>query len=264
MSSPPAELDLGLETRFVGRRIHRYSSVVSTNAVCWEFAARGEPEGSVIVSDEQTGGRGRAGRSWHSPAGMGVWASVLLSPGLPADRVSALSIVTALSVAEALRSATGADVGVKWPNDIVAGGRKLGGVLVEAGATQGDPVESAVVGIGIDVNQTEDDFPLDIRGTATSLRILTGAEADRDAVLAAVLTRFEEDYLSYLNGGLAAMRERWRSLSATLGRRIEVDSGGERHAGGVVDVSPEGALVIEEEGSRVEIWHGDVTLAPRL
>jgi len=261
-SERASERDLGLTTRFIGRRIHRYGSVASTNAVCWELAARGEPEGTVVLADEQTGGRGRSGRTWDSPAGIGIWVSILLSPGLPVDRVAPLSVVTAISVADALRTITGVEIGVKWPNDLVAGGRKLGGVLVESGETVGDPVESAVVGIGIDVAQDEDDFPPELRGRATSIRILTGATPDRDALLAAILTQFEEDYRRYVTGGFPAMRERWRTLSTTLGGSIEVESGGERRSGKVVDISDGGALVIEAEGRREEIWHGDVTLTP--
>jgi len=253
---------LGLSTRFVGRSVHHYRTVVSTNSVCWELAARCESEGTVVIADEQTGGRGRSGRSWHSPPGLGVWASILLAPGVPPGRVAPLSIVTAISAAEALGDSTGVRAGIKWPNDIVAGGRKLGGVLVESGETVGDPIETAVVGIGIDVGQEPGDFPPELRETATSVRMLTGEPADRDGILAAFLTQFEDDYRTFVVEGFQSMRERWRGLSTTLGRDIRIESAGTTREGRVVDISPEGALVIEDDGCLVEIWHGDVTLPP--
>ena len=255
--------DLGLSTRFIGRSVHHYSTVVSTNSVCWELAARCESEGTLVLADEQTGGRGWAGRSWHSPSGLGVWASILLAPGLPAGRVAPLSIVTALSAAKALWDSAGVRAGIKWPNDIVAGGRKLGGVLVESGEAVGDPIETAVVGIGIDVGQEPSDFPAELRDTATSVRMLTGEPADRDGTLAAFLTQFEDDYRTFVVEGFQSMRERWRGLSTTLGRHIQIASAGATREGRVVDISHEGALVIEEDGRLVEIWHGDVTLPPR-
>ena len=139
----------------------------------------------------------------------------------------------------------------------------FGGVLVESGETVGDPIETAVVGIGIDVGQEPSDFPAELRETATSVRMLTGGPADRNDILAAFLTQFEDDYLTFVVDGFPSMRERWRGLSTTLGRHIRIASAGATHEGTVVEISPEGALVIEQEGRLVEIWHGDVTLPPR-
>lgn len=277
-------VDLRLRASLVGTRIHYLASVDSTNATLRSLADGGESEGTVVVSDEQTAGRGRAGRSWFSPPGQGLWLSVLLRPGMPARELAPLSMVTAISVATAAREATGADVGVKWPNDIVAGGRKLGGILLESLQGAGGSVERMVVGVGLNVSLEAGELPANLRQTATSLRMLSGGPVSRLDVLRAVLDGFDEDWRSFEEEGFGSFRERWRELSTVLGRRIEIasDSGSaagapgpnggrsapapsgtlpesRRITGKAVGLSPDGALVVENDaGQRSEVWHGDV------
>ncbi len=253
--------DLGLTTRFVGRRVHDLASVASTNVAARELANAGEPDGTVVLADEQTGGRGRAGRAWFSPPGLGVWASIVLRPKLDAKRVAGIGIASAVGIADALRRGFGIEARVKWPNDILAGGRKLGGVLVEAGQVAGDTIESAVVGIGVNVSVGPDDFPEELRATATSLATVAGRPIGRLDVLRVVLSAFEDAYGRHARDGAASVRERWRDLSTTLGKAIEAGEAGRVVAGRVVDLSPEGALVLEDAGGRtVEIWYGDVAV----
>jgi BirA family biotin operon repressor/biotin-[acetyl-CoA-carboxylase] ligase len=244
----------------VERRIQRLASVASTNAVAKELAGAGEPEGTVVLADEQTGGRGRSGRGWYSPPGGGVWASVIVRPGLEARRIAGLGIATAVGLAHALVREFGIDAKVKWPNDILAGGRKLGGILVEAGQVAGDVIESAVVGVGLNVDIEPAAFPEELRVTATSLSTIAGRPIGRGRTLEVVLDAFDETYDRYVKEGAASIRERWRALSTTLGRAIEIAEADRVIAGTVVDLSPEGALVLEDaDGRVVEIWHGDVT-----
>jgi BirA family biotin operon repressor/biotin-[acetyl-CoA-carboxylase] ligase len=248
----------------VGRRIHYFASVESTNAIAKELAGAGEPEGTVVLADEQTGGRGRSGRAWFSPAGLGVWASIIVRPSLGSRRLAGLGIATAVTVADALGRAYGLDARVKWPNDILAGGKKLGGILVEADQVAGDVVESAVVGIGLNVRIEPDGFPEELRPIATSLSTVARRPVDRLDALRVALEAFDAAYDRYATGGAASARERWRELSALLGRAVEIESAGRSTSGTVIDLSPEGALVLEgSDGRRVEIWHGDVVAMRR-
>jgi BirA family biotin operon repressor/biotin-[acetyl-CoA-carboxylase] ligase len=243
----------------VSWRIHYFASVPSTNARAKELADAGEPEGTVVLADEQTEGRGRSGRTWYSPPRLGIWASIVLRPSVEAKRLAGLGIVAAVGIADALGRDLGFDPGVKWPNDILAGGRKLGGVLVEAGQVAGESIESAIVGIGINVNIGPDAFPEELRATATSLSIVAGRLIDRLRVLGIALAAFEGTYERYVKEGTWAARERWRELSTTLGRVIEIEDQGQAVSGQVIDLSPEGALVLKgADGAPVEVWHGDV------
>jgi len=164
----PADIRAGLHTEVVGGRIVGYGRVGSTNAAALELARRGAPEGTLVIADHQTRGRGRLGRRWESPPGAGIWMSLILRPAVPPERAPAITLVAAASVTQAIR-AVGLPVLVRWPNDvIVASGRKICGILSEMeGAAES--VQHIVVGIGINVNQRPDDFDPSIRGTATSL-----------------------------------------------------------------------------------------------
>lgn len=256
--------DLGLATRYIGRTVHHLRLVDSTSNVLRSLAADGAAAGTVVLADEQTGGRGRTGRTWFSPDGLGVWMSVLFECELSAERLAPLSIAAAVSVAEALRTLTGLDVHVKWPNDLLVGDRKLGGLLVESAQTAGESVRSAVLGIGLNVGLEESDLPPELVGVATSLRIELGRSVTRLEVLRATLPALEECFDRFGREGIAGFRERWRGLSSTLGRRVVVTPGaaaGRAVTGTVTDLSESGALVLEDAGGGTrEIWFGDITL----
>ncbi len=268
--------DLGLATTCVGRVVHYLRSVGSTSTELKALAREGAAVGTVVLADEQTGGRGRSGRTWFSPDRMGVWMSVLLESGAPAERLAPLSVAAAVSVADALRELTGLDVRVKWPNDLLVGDRKLGGLLVESMQTAGEKVVSAVLGIGLNVSLTEDDFPAELAGAATSLQLAWRRPVARLDVLRATLLALEECFERYEREGIVGFRERWRELSSTLGRGVTVvPSGantppeqgatGERldqsTTGTVTDLAESGALVIRDEaGATREIWFGDISL----
>ena len=268
--------DLGLATTRVGGVVHYLRSVSSTSTELKALAREGASVGTVVLVDEQTGGRGRSGRTWFSPYRMGVWMSVLLESGAPAERLAPLSVAAAVSVADALREFTGLDVRVKWPNDLLVGGRKLGGLLVESMQTAGERVVSAVLGVGVNVSLTEDDFPAELAGAATSLQLEWRRPVARLDVLRATLLALEECFERYEREGIAGFRERWRELSSTLGREVTVvPSGadtppeqgatGERldqsATGTVTDLAESGALVIQDAaGATREIWFGDISL----
>lgn len=252
-------VDIGVRGRLVGTRIRWFDSVDSTNAVLKSLAEAGEPSGAVVVADEQTRGRGRAGRAWHSPAGLGLWFSVLLRPRSPARELTPLSLVVSSSVATAVAAFCGVDVRVKWPNDIVVGGRKLGGILLESLGDTSSGAGHLVVGVGLNVDLDRGDFPGELADTATSLLILTGRRTRRRELLRAVLERLDEDWARFEDEGPASSLERWRSLSTTLGKVVEVSSETTTVRGTAVDLSSSGALIVELPGGRrVEVWHGDL------
>ncbi|MFH1690619.1 MAG: biotin--[acetyl-CoA-carboxylase] ligase [Candidatus Eisenbacteria bacterium] len=256
--------DLGLATRYVGRTVHHLRSVDSTSNVLRSLAADGAAAGTVVLADEQDAGRGRTGRKWYSPDGLGVWMSVLLRSEMSAERLAPLSIAAAVSLAEALRILAGLNVRVKWPNDLLVDGRKLGGLLVESAQMAGESVQSAVLGIGLNVGLDESDLPPELVGVATSLRIELGRSVTRLEVLRATLPALEECFDRFEREGIAGFRERWRGLSSTLGREVTITPGaaaGSAVSGTVTDLSESGALVLEDaEGGRQDIWFGDITL----
>ena len=255
--------DLGLPTRYVGARFHYLRSVGSTNAMLAELARAGEPSGTVVLADEQTAGRGRIDRSWFSPEARGIWVSVLLRTNMTAGKLAPLSVAAAVAIAETLREQVGLDVRVKWPNDLLVDGKKLGGLLVESVQTARGSVESASVGLGLNVGLRADEIPAELASGATSLSICLGRNVERLEVLGAVLLALEHCFDEFVRGGMESFRGRWRALSTLLGREVTVHSTQGGRVGTVVDMAPTGALVVETPtGEKLEVWHGDVT--PKL
>jgi BirA family biotin operon repressor/biotin-[acetyl-CoA-carboxylase] ligase len=261
--------ELGLATRYVGRRVHYLRSAGSTNAVLADLAADGEPSGSVVIADEQTEGRGRAGRAWFSPASRGIWMSVLIRADMSAARFAPLSIAAAVSVAEGLAGQTGLDVRVKWPNDMQVEGRKLGGLLVEAARipdcvrSSGEQEMVAAVGIGLNVNLTREELPSELEETATSLRILLGREVSRLETLRVVLGALEACFDEFMESGIRVFLGRWKKISTLIWRRVLVRLEGEEIEGTVVGVGDAGTLLVNlDSGILKEIWHGDVSFLP--
>jgi BirA family biotin operon repressor/biotin-[acetyl-CoA-carboxylase] ligase len=183
-----AELRAGLEGLRLGNEIVILDETESTNDVAWEAAERGAPEGFVVFAERQTKGRGQYGRSWQSAPYLGLWLSVLLRPAMTLRESPKLTVLLAEAVAATIAEQTGCAMAIKWPNDIYVSGRKVAGVLVE-GRTAPDGSYVAVAGIGINVNQTVDDFPMELRETAASLAMATGKKVSRSKLAIAFLQR---------------------------------------------------------------------------
>lgn len=237
----------------VGGEIRRLDVVATTMDAARAWAAEGAPHGAVVLADAQTAGRGRQGRAWASPPQLGLYFSVILSPGrLPAD-VSPLSLLAGVAAAEACREAAEVEVGLKWPNDLVAGGAKVGGILVEAPAQP--PV--VIVGVGVNVYHCPYDFPAGFTLPATSLVAARRRAVSRERLAVAVLNRLGAWLASWRADGPAPALEVWRGFSLTLGSRVRVTEGDV--VGTAVDVTSDGALVVEDEaGGRHVIHAGDV------
>lgn len=232
-----AAVTRGLRPLRIPSRLVCLAETPSTNDACWERAKAGEPEGFTVTAEAQTAGRGRFGRAWHSPPGLGLAVSVLLRPALPAERLSLLTAAAAVAAAETC----GPDARIRWPNDAVVRDRKIAGVLVEGrpstrSARSGETEPGAfVLGCGLNVNLRPEDFPDDLRAASTSLLIERGAPQDRNAVLRAFLERLDRRYDEALSGDPALPRA-WRDLSALVGRRVAISEGGRDYRGEVVDL----------------------------
>ncbi|MDQ4131946.1 MAG: biotin--[acetyl-CoA-carboxylase] ligase [Actinomycetota bacterium] len=228
--------------------VHRHREVDSTNRVVADLARQGAAEGLVVIADHQTAGRGRWGRRWDAPPGSSLLVSVLLRPR------PLVTLASGIAAADACASAAGVAAGLKWPNDLMAGDRKLGGILTEL-VTDG-PAPAAVVGVGINVNWTGA-----LPGGAVSLNHLTGEAVERDLLLDAFLTQLDA-VLNELDGpdGPTAVVDRYRELSGTLGRTVTVSTPRGDIVGWAADVGREGQLVLEtDDGRRHEVAAGIVT-----
>ncbi len=244
-----------LTTRFVGRNLLHLIQTTSTQNAARAEAERDAPEGTAVVAEEQTGGRGRLGRSWVSPAGKNLYLTLVMRP--PARHLRVLSIVAPLAMAEALEGAAGLTCRIKWPNDVLVGGRKIAGVLIETDLA-GAAVKYALVGMGVNVNFDAAGVS-EIADIATSVRRELGREGSREEVLAALLNAFEARYTDAQEGD-AAFRA-WRSRLETLGQRVRATLGERVEEGTAEDVDAEGSLLIRrDDGSLVTVEAGDVTL----
>jgi BirA family biotin operon repressor/biotin-[acetyl-CoA-carboxylase] ligase len=246
-----------MHERRIGRVVERHDRVGSTNDRARELLLGGDGDGSVVVADEQTAGRGRLGRTWLSPPGGNLYMSVALEPALAASDAWRLGVATALSVADACEAV--APVALKWPNDVVAAGdgRKIGGLLVET-IVEGERLRGAVLGIGINVNWRRAEMPAELGSTATSLADLAAGPVDRDALMERVLERLEAEIASAEAG--ASALERYRVRCTTLGTFVEVETADGLVSGRATDVDPGGALIVEDaDGRRHVVTGGEVS-----
>ena len=244
----------GLDTRWAGCRIEYLQTVDSTNRYARALAQQGAPHGTLVLADEQTAGRGRRGRGWISPAGEGVFMSLILRPQAHPSQVARLSLLTALAVAEGIAGETGLDARIKWPNDIVVGGSKVCGMLLEMNADE-QSVHDVVAGVGINVHQTA--FPEEIARTASSLDLLSGRRQSRAALVRAFLGAVER--ATALSD--ADMMRAYRGRSATLGQRVQVVSLSGTFTGLAEAITDAGALVVlGDDGERREVLAADVSV----
>ena len=247
----------GLSGLRLGHPVHLYQHIGSTQDEARRQARAGAPEGLLIVAEEQTAGRGRAGRRWVTAPGTALAFSLVLRPPATAARGSALSMLAGLAVCEAVEQLCGLPAMLKWPNDILVGGRKAGGILVEAAATA-DALEYALLGIGLNVASAPPadavDFP------ATSLEAEAGRPLDRLALLRAILERLEAHYPLLAEGG-AHLHGQWAARLAWLGESVVAHTSGGDFAGRAEGTDADGALVVRlDSGAAVRVVAGDVRL----
>jgi BirA family biotin operon repressor/biotin-[acetyl-CoA-carboxylase] ligase len=244
----------------LGREIVFHGQTTSTNETAMALASGGAPHGTVVVADSQSGGKGRLGRKWASPPGCNIYMSVILRPSIPPRDAPLLTLLAAVSSALALRRATGIEAMIKWPNDIVARGRKIGGVLLEM---RGEPdrVAYAVLGVGINVNMKRKALPVDVRPHATSVLEETGGEYPRAGLMAGVLDELSSGLDALEKEGAAPLIGKCRELSSTLRKRVRVKTGSETFTGTALDMDHEGRLLVRTQKGEVRrVSSGDVEM----
>jgi BirA family biotin operon repressor/biotin-[acetyl-CoA-carboxylase] ligase len=243
------------------RHFFFYPTIGSTNVKAKELAARGAEEGTLVIADCQTEGRGRAGRHWFSPPSLGLYLSFVFRPKVPVERAFGVHMAVALAAAQTAESTRPPGmIGIKWPNDLMAEGRKLAGLLTEIG-TRGNELDWMVVGVGLNVNHGLKDFPDELRGTATSLRELCHRKLDRRDLLLDLVARVDRWTDRLADEGLPALASEWRRRSTILGREVRVETAGQHYVGTALRLAEDGALVIRLESGLEETVHaGDVHL----
>ena len=248
------------KTKVIGRDIQVFEQTGSTNDVIEKLARDGVKEGVVVFAESQTKGRGRLGRTWVSPAHKGLWFSILLRPNLRPQEATQLTIMGATALRRAIVAETGLQPEIKWPNDILIGGKKVAGILTELNA-ETDRVKYAILGIGVDVNVDAAELPPEIRRLATSLKIEAGEMIDRPELATAMLRELDADYARIGAGKFAAIADEWEENCTTLGRNVTVQIGVQKFRGCVESLRDDGALLLRTEHGRLEpITGGDITL----
>lgn len=248
------------DRRVIGREIRVFSKTTSTSDFVSRLGQNGTPEGIVIFAESQTKGRGRLGRTWVSPARKGLWFSVLLRPQVSFQSATRLTVVAATALARAIQGQTGIVPTIKWPNDILIRGRKVSGILTEIDG-EVEMVRYAVVGIGINVNILEEEFPEELRHRVTSLQIEAGQPVNRSDLAVAILTELDRDYARVQSGRFEEVADEWRQRCGTLGQQVTVRSGSRTVQGRAESIDSDGALLIRTQHGRLErIVGGDVEL----
>ena len=256
----PQEVQGGLFTKYIGKEIYYFPELKSTNIMAKEKALhRAEEinEGTLIIAERQSAGKGRLGREWFSPAG-GIWLSIILYPQLPPSYIPRITLMTAVAVVKAIKMCTQIESQIKWPNDILINKKKVCGILTEMSAEL-DIINWIVVGIGINVNIDHREFPEDIHENTISLKEVLGKVVLRVKLVQIFLQEFEKYYESLKRREFSSILKEWKLYSHTLGRKIRVDMGKRIVTGEAVNINEEGALILKKEnGELVEIISGTV------
>jgi BirA family biotin operon repressor/biotin-[acetyl-CoA-carboxylase] ligase len=251
----------GVRAGIFSRQVLWYADVGSTNDVAATFADRGEPEGTVVIADAQSAGRGRHGREWVSPAGVGLYMSVVLRPA--AHAVSLLTIAAGVALAEGIQSATGLQPQLKWPNDVYIGERKLAGILAEAGTSHATNAGVHHVVLGCGINLMPAAYPPDVAARATSIESELGRPIDRGLLLVECLAALHLRYRDLQSRADAAVVARWRDRAvSTFGRRVEWDAAGVTRYGIAEDIDETGALLVRDGSARARVISGEVRWLP--
>ncbi|PIP21282.1 MAG: biotin--[acetyl-CoA-carboxylase] ligase [Candidatus Omnitrophica bacterium CG23_combo_of_CG06-09_8_20_14_all_40_11] len=258
LSSPdrlmPFEVARQLNTKFIGKKIYYLDTVCSTMDIALQLAMQGSSEGTVVIAESQTKGRGRLGRNWFSPKYKGIYLSLILKPKILPNQAPLLTLMSVVSICEAIKEKTGLNVQIKWPNDILIHHKKLGGILTELNA-ETDLSRFVVVGIGLNVNNDKKTL---LCG-ATSLKEQKKEELSRLDLLQEILRKIEENYLVFQKNGGQSIIDKWRDWNISLGRRVRVACQKEHIEGQAIDIDTDGGLLIRNDSGLIQkVMAGDV------
>ncbi len=249
------EIEKGLNCQHLAGSLICLAEIDSTNARTRQLAEEGAPDGTVVIADRQSAGRGRLGRRWESPSAVNLYCSILLRPQIPVQQAPQLTFLTAVAVAETLNHLYQLPAKVKWPNDVLVAGKKIAGLLNEMNA-ETEQIHFVILGIGVNLNMTAEQFPAQLNYPATSVLLETGAEIDRAVFVREFLQRIDGYYAEFLQEGFGPIRRRWEALCDLMNLRVQIDQGLQ---GTVVGLDTDGALRLQLEDGRVErVMAGDV------
>lgn len=256
----PQEIKNGLSTVYIGQKIFYFPELESTNIIAKVKASprvEGINEGTIIIAERQSAGKGRLGRRWFSPVG-GIWLSIILYPQLSPSYIPRITLMTAVAIVKAMERCAQVKAQIKWPNDILINEKKVCGILTEMSAEL-DMINWVVVGIGINVNVDHREFPEDIQEKIISLQEFLGKEISRVRLAQILLEEFEKYYERLKRREFSSILKEWKLYSHTLGRKIKINMGGKVVSGEAIDINEEGALILKkEDGELLEIISGTI------
>jgi BirA family biotin operon repressor/biotin-[acetyl-CoA-carboxylase] ligase len=248
------EITHGLNTKFIAKKIHYFDYLASTMDLAMQLGIQAAPNGTLVLAESQTKGRGRLGRSWFSPKYKGIYLSLILRPKISPSTAPILTLLSAVSICEAIKKVVGLDAQIKWPNDVFICNKKISGILTEMNA-EVDKVNFVVIGIGLNVNNDKKS----LIAQATSLREQAGQSISRILLLQELLCRIENNYFLLEDKGGQGIIDKWRSFSLTLGRRVKVYCQDIHIEGQAVDIDRDGGLLIRKDsGLTQKVFSGDV------
>ena len=254
-------LSAKLDTQILGQPLHFFPTIDSTNTYAAHLAREGAPEGTTVIADSQSGGKGRLGRSWVSPPNVNLYLSVLLRPPVSTAVAPQLNLLAAIAVADAIRETTRLSPAIKWPNDVLVADKKVCGILAEMQSDTGG-LRAVIVGIGVNINAPLSAFPEELRDKASSLLIAGGQTIDRSTFTASLLTHLEKSYVLWLQEGFSTLHSHWERYAAhLLGTRISVAALEGTVVGTVLGLDQDGALLVQgDNGEQHRLLAGDVTV----
>lgn len=238
------ELQAHLNTQILGRTIQYEFLTSSTQTIAHEWASRNAPDGAVVLAEGQREGRGRSGKRWCSPIGTGIWMSIILRPPIPIRDATHFTLLSSVAVQKGIHSMIRLPIQIKWPNDLLLDGKKVCGILTEVRSSS-NQLLYMVIGIGVNVNTLCEDFPQELKETATSLRIETGQEISRLKLVASILQQFELYYIEYLQRGFRLTKEDWEAHCGIIGKRISAHTSQGRVTGKVLQLTDQGELLVQ-------------------
>jgi BirA family biotin operon repressor/biotin-[acetyl-CoA-carboxylase] ligase len=255
-----AKIDQHLTTKRFGRNIHYLQTCPTTQPIAHQLAQAGEPDGSIVICEEQTAGKGRLARAWTSTQGKGIWMSVIIRPEIPPTKAPQLTLVAAVAVTRAIEDIADVRAEIKWPNDLLINGKKCTGILTELQADI-DRVHAIILGIGVNVNQQPSDFPEEIQSIATSIQMVTGKPVDRAELVARILHHLEIYTDLYVQHGFEPLKILWESYSCTLGKRIKAIMIHQQIEGVALGITNEGILQVKTDDGEIHgIYSADIEI----
>ncbi|HSB07859.1 MAG TPA: biotin--[acetyl-CoA-carboxylase] ligase [Thermodesulfobacteriota bacterium] len=254
----PTEIHPTLRTKWIGKKIHYFNTIDSTNSVAYQLALEGARQGEVVIAESQEKGRGRLGRQWISPPFLNLYLSVILRPDISPHQASLITFLAAVATADAIEIFSGLRPSIKWPNDLLLGKRKVAGLLNEI-HSETDHIHFVILGMGVNLNMDEKGFPRTIRLKATSLKREMGRSVSRKAFVVLLLEELERWYETFLKEGGNPVLKAWRDRARIQGRRVRVTSFGEVLIGRAVNIDSDGTLILTTQaGKRKRIVAGDI------